>query len=300
VYVWNTFWPHDLALFYPYPRAVPLGTVMASLALLALVSILCVAKKRSSPYLVVGWFWFLGMLVPVIGFLQVGEQARADRYTYLPQNGLCLLVAWGALELFAKWRRGREALAVLALCTITGLTALSHLQASYWRDSETLWNHSLAVTSNNQVAHNNLGNALMQKKGRLDEAIVHFQKALEIRPDYPDANNNLGYALWSKGRGVEAIALFRTVLRVRPNYAKARNNLAISLAESGKAEEAIEQFKEALRIDGNYAEAHRNFGILLLQLGRSNEGIAHLSEALRLQPDDSELRAQLRELGVER
>ena len=300
MYVWNTFWPHDLALFYPYPRAVPLGTVMVSVALLVLVSVLCIAKKRSSPYLIVGWFWFLGMLVPVIGFVQVGEQARADRYTYLPQIGLCLLVAWGAMELFGKWRRGREALAVVALLTITGLTALSHLQASYWRDSETLWNHSLAVTSGNQLAHNNLGNALMQKKGRLEEAIVHFRKALEIRHDYPDANNNLGYALASKGLNVEAIALFRTVLRVRPNYAKAHNNLAISLAESGKANEATEQFNEALRIDGNYADAHRNFGILLLQLGRRNEGIAHLSEALRLQPDDSELRAQLRELGVER
>jgi protein O-mannosyl-transferase len=240
------------------------------------------------------------MLVPVIGFLQVGAQARADHYTYLPQIGLCLLVAWGAVELFSRWRGGREALGAVALLVIASLTALSYRQASYWRDSETLWNHSLAVTSGNQLAHNNLGNALMNKKGRLDEAIVHFRKALEIRPDYPDANNNLGYALSSKGRNEEAIELFRTVLRVRPNYAKAHNNLAISLAELGKTNEAAEQFNEALRLDGSYADAHRNFGILLLQLGRREEGVAHLREALRLQPNDVELRAQLRELGVER
>jgi tetratricopeptide (TPR) repeat protein len=298
IYMWQTFWPHDLAL--PYPRALRSGTVVVSVALLALVSVLCIAKKGSSPCFIVGWFWFLGMLVPVIGFIPPGEQARADRYTYLPQIGLCLLVAWGAMELFAKWRRGRQAMAVVILLTITGLTALSYRQASYWQDSETLWNHSLAVTSHNQLAHNNLGNALMHKKGRLDEAIVQFQKALEIRPDYPDANNNLGYALASKGRYVEAMGLFRTTLRVRPSYAKAHNNLAITLAQLGKTNEAIEQFNQALEIDGNYADGHYNFGIVLLRLGRREEAIAHLNEALRLKPDDTELRAQLHHLGVER
>jgi Tfp pilus assembly protein PilF len=298
IYTWQTFWPHDLAL--PYPRTPSLGTVVGSVALLAVVSILCVVKRRSSPYLIVGWFWFLGLLVPVIGFIPPGEQARADRYTYLPQIGLCLLVAWGAMELFAKWRRGRQAMAVVSLLIITGLTALCYRQTSFWRDSETLWNHTLAVTFNNPLAHNNLGNALMHKQGGLDEAIVHLQKALEIRPNYPDASNNLGYALASKGRYAEAMDLFRTTLQLRPGYAKAHNNLAITLAQLGKTSEAIEQFNEALKLDGNYADGHYNFGIVLLQVGRREEAITQLNEALRLRPADTELRAQLQQLEVGR
>ena len=297
MYVWNTFWPQDLALFYPYPSTLPSGTVMVSVALLVLVSVLCIAKRRSSPYLIIGWFWFLGMLVPVIGFVQVGEQARADRYTYLPQIGLCLLVTWGAMELFSKWRRGREALAVIALFIITGLTALSHLQASYWQNSETLWHHSLANTSNNYVAHNNLGKVVMLK-GRLDEAVVHFRKALEICDDCSDVHNNLGHALARQGHWAEAITAYQAAIRTGPNYPNAHNNnnLGIALAKVGKTDEAIEQFREALRIDGDYREAHSNLAILLLQLGRRDEAVVHLSEALRLKPDDAQVKAQLRQL----
>ena len=299
MYVWNTFWPQDLALFYPYPRTLPAGMVIMSVALLVLISVLCLAKRRSSPYLIIGWLWFLGMLVPVIGFIQVGEQARADRYTYLPQIGLCLLVTWGAMELFAKWRRGREALAIIAWLITTGLTALSYVQASYWRNSETLWHHSLAVTSDNHIAQNNLGNELM-KKGRLDEAVVHLRKALEILADYPEAQNNLGYALANKGNWAEAITFYRAAIRSRPNYPKARNNLAIALAEVGKTDEALAEFHETLRIDRDYQEAHCNLAIVLLRLGRRDEAVAHLREALRLKPADAEVRAQLRQLGFER
>src|SRR5207253_8891393 len=187
MYVWNTFWPHDLALFYPYSRTLSSGAVMLSGALLLLISVLCLAKRRSSPYLIIGWLWYLGMLVPVIGFIQVGQQARADRYTYLPQIGLGLLATWGAMELVSKWRRGREALAVIALFTITGLTTLSYLQASCWQNSETVWNHSLANTSDNYVAHNNLGKALMLK-GQLDDAVARFRKALETCTDCSDVH----------------------------------------------------------------------------------------------------------------
>jgi protein O-mannosyl-transferase len=299
MYVWNTFWPEDLALFYPYPRTLPSGAVMVSAALLVLILVLCIAKRRSSPYLMIGWLWFLGMLVPVIGFVQVGEQSRADRYTYLPQIGLCLLATWGTLELFAQWRRGRQVLAVMALVIITGLTTLSHLQASYWQNSETLWHHSLAVTSDNHIAENNLGNELM-KKGQLDEAVVHLRKALAIFADYPEAHNNLGYALANKGNWAESITSYRAAVRIRPNYPKAHNNLAISLAELGKTDEALAEFREALRIDRDYQEAHCNLAIVLLRLGRRDEAVAHLREALRLKPDDAEVKAQLRQLGIER
>ena len=298
MYVWNTFWPQGLALCYPYPSTLPSGTVMVSVALLVLVSVLCIAKRRSSPYLITGWFWYLGMLVPVIGFVQVGEQARADRYTYLPQIGLGLLAAWGAMELFAKRRRGREVLIAMALLIVTGLMAASYFQTSSWRDSETLWNQALAHTSNNYIAHNELGNALM-KKGQLDEAVVHFQKALEICPDCPEIHSNLGHALVLKGNWADAITSYRAAMRVLPNYANAHNNLGISLAEVGKTDEALAEFQEALRIDGDHRDAHCNLAFLLLQLGRRDEAVAHLREALRLKRDDAEVKAQLRQLGFE-
>ena len=299
MYIWNTIWPQNLTLFYPYPRTIAMGAVLLSGVVLVLISVLCIAKGRSSPYLIVGWLWYLGMLVPVIGFIQVGEQARADRYTYLPQIGLSLLLVWGVMELFGKADRGRQILATFAVLLITGLTALGCLQTSYWKNSETIWNHSLALTSNNHIAENNLGNDLM-KKGRLDEAIVHFRKALEIYANYPEAHNNLGYALANKGNWSEAIPAYRAAMRVRPNYPKAHNNLAISLAETGKTDEALAEFREALRNDSAYQEAHVNMAVLLLQLGRRDEAITHLREALRLKPGDAEVKAQLRQLGVER
>jgi len=299
MYIWNTIWPQNLTLFYPYPRTIAMGAALLSGIVLVLISVLCIAKRRSSPYLIVGWLWYLGMLVPVIGIVQVGEQARADRYTYLPQIGLSLLLVWGVMELFGKADRGRQILATVAVLFITGLTALGCLQTSYWKNSETIWNHSLALTSNNHIAENNLGNDLM-KKGRLDEAIVHFRKALEIYANYPEAHNNLGYALANKGNWSEAIPAYRAAMRVRPNYPKAHNNLAISLAETGKTDEALAEFREALRNDSDYQEAHVNMAVLLLQLGRRDEAITHLREALRLKPGDAEVKAQLRQLGVER
>ena len=299
MYIWNTVWPQNLTLFYPYPKTIAMGAVMLSGVALVLISVLCIAKRRSSPYLIVGWLWYLGMLVPVVGFIQVGEQARADRYTYLPQIGLSLLAVWGVIELFGKADRGRQVLATVGILLITGLTALACLQTSYWKNSETIWNHSLALTSNNHIAENNLGNDLM-KKGRLDEAIVHFRKALEIYANYPEAHNNMGYALANKGNWSEAIPAYRAAMRARPNYPKAHNNLAISLAEVGKREEALAEFREALRIDPEYQEAHVNMAVLLLQLGRRDEAVTHLREALRLKPGDAEVKAQLRQLGVER
>lgn len=299
MYVWHTFWPLDLALFYPYPRTLSGGAVLLGLTLLIVVSVLCVMRWRTSRYFVTGWLWYLGMLVPVIGFIQVGEQARADRYTYLPQIGLGVLITWGALELFHKWSKGRQLLAALALVVILGLTAVSYVQASYWQDSETIWRHSLAVTSNNHIAQNNLGNDLM-KKGRLDEAIGHFREALGILKNYPEAHNNLGFALSNKGNWAEAIPSYREAIRIRPDYPKAHNNLAISLAETGKTDEAIAEFKEALRMDPDYQEAHCNLAIVLLRVGQRDEAVAHLREALRLKPNDSEVKAQLRQLGMER
>jgi protein O-mannosyl-transferase len=371
-YLGQMIWPVGLSLVYPYHVGgrIIAQALLASLVLL-IISVVFFIWRRKYPFLLVGWLWFLGVLVPMIGIVQVGSQARADRYTYLAQIGLYLLVTWGALELPTKWRGGREVLIAVAVLIVTGLTADSYLQTSYWRNGETLWSQALANTSDNALAQSNLGDALMRKgqlddavvhlrkaleikanfaeannslgyvlmkKGQLDEAVVHFRKALasnpnfaeannnlgfvlmkkgqmddavvyfrkavEINPEYPNANYNLafalGYALAQKGNMADAITSYRAALRIRPNDPIVRNNLAASLAAMGKTDEAIEQFREVLRLDGNYQEAHVNLASMLLQLGRRDEAVAELREALRLNPDDAQVKAQLRQLGVER
>jgi protein O-mannosyl-transferase len=334
-YLGQMIWPVGFSVVYPYRLGGLINGQALLLAFLVLliISVVFFIWRGKYPFLLVGWLWFLGVLVPMIGIVQVGSQARADRYTYLAQIGLYFLVAWGALELSTKWRGGRKVLIAVAVLIITGLTADSYIQTSSWRNSETLWTHALANTSDDPLAQSNLGNALM-KKGQLDYAVVHFRKALEIYPDYPEANNNLGYVLMKMGLLDEAVVHFRKVLEINPEYPNAnyylafalakkgnmadaitsyraamriqpndpiiRNNLAAGLVGMGKTDEAIEQFREALRLDGNYQEAHVNLASVLLQLGRRDEAVVHLREALRLKPDDAEVKAQLRQLGVAR
>jgi len=298
-YIGQMIWPAGLSVFYPHPeRGLTIAQVLlASLALL-MVSVIFFIWRGKYPFLWIGWLWFLGMLVPMIGLVQVGEQVRADRYTYLPQIGLSFLVTWGAMELFAKWRRGREVLIAIAVLIITGLMADSYIQTSYWRNAETLWNQALANTSGNYVAHNGLGDVLM-KKGQVDEAVVHFKKALEIFPDSPVAHVNLGNVLLHNGNWAGAITSYEAAIRVKPNYPSAHNNMGISLMKLGKSDEALAQFREALRIDRDFQKAHRNLVTVLLRLGRRDGAVTHLRELLRLNPDDANVKAQLGQLGVE-
>ena len=334
MYVWKTFWPQDLAPFYPYPKTLSLGLAITSFLLLISVSALGIVKRRSAPYLITGWFWYLGMLVPVIGLIQVGTQARADRYTYLPQIGLGLMVTWGMMHWLGRSPPGRRGLAVAGALIIACLTALSTLQASYWKNSEIIWSHALASKADSYVAHNNLAAALA-KAGQTDQAIVQFQEAVDNMPFNFDAHNNLGKALMLKGRTDEAIIHFREGLKncddcsglyVNLGHALARkgewaeavtayqsairsgsqtpnahnnNDLGIALARVGQTQEALEQFREALRIDRSYREAHCNLALVLAQNGQRDEAIAHLRDALRLKPDDPQAKAQLRQLGLE-
>ena len=299
-YLSQMIWPAHLAVFYPYPPGnLNIAQAILAFLLLMIISMIFFLWRGKFPFLLIGWLWFLGMLVPMIGIVQVGEQARADRYTYLAQIGLYLLVTWGAMELFARWRRGRQVLIAFALLIVTGLTVDSYFQTSFWRDSETLWNQTIANTSNNYIAHNDLGKAVLQK-GRLDEAVVHFRKALEICTNCPEVYNNLGHVLARKGDWVNAVTSYQAALRSWPTpNAHNNNNLGIALAKVGKRDEAVEQFREALRIDEDYQEAHCNLALVLLELGRREEAVVHLREALRLKPDDAKIKAQLHQLGVE-
>ena len=292
-YIGRMLWPTGLSAVYPY-QVGPTVVAQAVLAflLLATISVVFFLWRGKYPFLLVGWLWFLGMLVPMIGLVQVGSQSRADRYTYLSQIGLYFLLTWGAIELFAKWHRGRQLLIALGLLLVIGLMADSHLQASYWRDSETLWNRALLNTSNNHVAHCNLCNALT-KKGRLDEAMLQCRRALETKSDCPDTHNYIGFSLAQEGNWDDAITSFHAALQSRPDYPEAHSNLAVTLSQIGRTEEALAECRTALRLKPDYQEVHCNLALILLQLDQRDEALMHLREALRLNPDNPAVKALL-------
>ncbi len=288
IYLRNTLWPEGLATPYPYPSVYPVFLVVVLCTLLlAGVTLLVLWVARTKPYAAVGWFWFLGTLVPVIGLIQVGNTPVADRFTYVPQIGLYLVVAWAIRDLTVSWRYRRQALGTAVTMVITALMVCAWKQTSYWRNSESLWTHTLACTSDNYIAHNNLGDALL-KKGSVDEAIAHFQKALQIKPDYAEAHNNLGDALLQKGSVDEAIAHCQRALQIKPDFAEAHNNLGDALFQKGSVDEAIAHFQKALQIKPDYAEAHNNLGNALFTKGSVDEAIAHYQKALQITPDSME------------
>ena len=288
VYLGQMFWPSGLAVLYPFTAGgVAVSGVVLSLVLLAGISAGVFVLRRRRPYFLTGWLWYLIMLTPVIGIIQVGAQARADRYTYLPQIGLYLLLTWAAADLCAGWRHRRVVLGGGVTVILVALIFCARAQTAYWRNSESLWTHTLACTSDNFVGHNNLGNALF-KMGNVDGAIVHFQEALQINPDFAEAHNNLGNALGQKGRADEAIAHYQKALQINPDDAKACYNLGNALLQKGNVDGAIAYFQKALQINPDSAEAHNNLGNALLKTGRVDEAIAHFQEALQIKPDSAE------------
>ena len=294
-YLGKMIWPTDLAIVYPFPEGGwGVTRIVLSISVLLVISIACLVGRRRYPFCLVGWLWFLGMLIPMIGIIQVGPQSRADRYTYLSQIGLYWIVVWGGLALWSRWRRGRVALIAVAALVGSALIADACIQASYWRDSETMWNQALANTSNNYIAETQIGDALI-KAGRFDEAVIHLRQALKIN-DYYTAHQNLGYALASKGEWADAVVSFRAAIRIRPNYPQALTNLGVSLSKLGRNEEAIAEFEKAIQFDPDQADAHRNLAVLLLQLGQRAEAALHFREALRIKPDDLAVKEQVRQL----
>jgi tetratricopeptide (TPR) repeat protein len=292
-YIGQMFWPDDLAVFYPYARSQPLWPGVAALIVLVAASVLAVRVRRQRPYVTVGWFWYVVTLLPVIGFLQVGTQAHADRYTYVPLIGLFVLIAWLTLDLLARWPMRRlAAVAALAVVTVCGMTA--HAQVKHWRDAETLWQHALAAVPDNYRAHNALG-TMLGDQGKTQEALAHFREVVRVEPNYPEGHHNLGLALASLGRLDEAIGHYRDALRLKPDMAEAHNNLGLALARQGKTTEAIAAYQDALRANPNLVEAHTNLGLAYTARGRMAEAAAQYAEALRLNPNAAEAQ---RKLGV--
>jgi tetratricopeptide (TPR) repeat protein len=293
VYLRQMVWPAELAVFYPYPgKSPPLWEWAPALLLLTVFSGVVLASWRKRPWLVTGWLWYLGMLVPVIGIVPIGSFAHADRNTYLPQIGLYVLLTWAAAGMTAGWRYRRLIQGGGCAAILGALSYCAHTQTSCWRNSELLWKHTLSCTTGNYPAHYNLGNEFV-KQGRLDEAIGQFRKALDIQPASYDACYNLANALFRQGQLEDAIPQYRKALAIAPNNAEARNNLGNALAMKGDFEAAIAQYQKALQIQPGYADAHFDLGRVLLKQGQRDEAVAQFRKVVEIKPQDAEARNDL-------
>ena len=283
VYVRQMFWPFRLAPFYTYPQTFLVWEVAASILLLIGLTAAAIALRRGHPYLVTGWFWYLGMLVPVIGVVQVGSQAHADRYTYLPQIGLYLGLTWLIADLAKSWRR-RWILTATATAVIAFLGCTAWVQASYWREGESLWKHTLAVTGNNETAHSLLGDLALEK-GLIDEAAAHYQAAVNVWPSSPTFQAKLGKALLRKGLNDEAIVHFQKAIelashRTDTERAELQADIGNELLQKGLVDEAIVQFQQALELAPTDRIIHNDYGNALLRKGRVDEAIVQFQKAL--------------------
>ncbi len=285
IYVKQMLYPVGLELpYFNPPGGFPLWQVGGALALLLAISIGVFIFRKTHPYLIVGWLWYLGMMAPVIGLVQISYYARADRYTYLPHIGLSIMAIWGGAALFGRSRAGRYALGAAALILIAALLPRTQAQTSHWRDSETLWTHVLQVDPRNHVALNNLG-LVLADKGEIENAISHFEKALEIQPVYADAYNNIGTALSHTGRMREAIVQYEKALALGAEQPQMQNNLGIALAQNGQVREALPHFQKAIALKPDFAEAYGNFGHALMLQGRIDEALPQFLKALAITPN---------------
>jgi tetratricopeptide (TPR) repeat protein len=318
-YLLLTFWPNDLAVYYPFaPIGIPAWQIIGAAFLLIGITAFCLFQRRIRPYLIVGWFWFLGTLVPVIGLVQVGGQIMADRYFYIPSIGLFIALVFGFTDIAKSWRIAPSLSAGIAGGVLLILATLTNAQIQRWRDSFTLFEHTLAVTPPNLHIEHNLGLAIggsgrydeaaahfektlqidpnfyeglvgmgvtRELQGRLPEAIDYFQAAIRSQPDAPTAHVQLGHALWKQNRDQAALEEMFRASQLAPKDADIRADFALALELVGRIPEAVEQFHEALRMNPYDAEAHANLGLALLASGKPRESIPEFERALRLKPE---------------
>jgi len=268
-YLQKMFWPSKLSYFYPYPENA-LSVTQGIFCGMVLVGITFISIRliRKAPYFAVGWFWYLGTLVPVIGIVQVGGHAMADRYAYIPLIGIFIIVAWGVPELISKWRYKEKVLSISVGIIIFTLLITTWRQVSHWKNSITIFKHAIRVTDKKYpslaIIHNNLGIALFAKQ-KNEEAISHYKMAIKIKPDFAKAHYNLGNTLRKEGRTSEAISHYKMAIKINPDFADAYNNLGAVLFNAKMTEEAIDYFKEAIRIRPGFTAAQKNLETVLLR-----------------------------------
>lgn len=285
-YITKMLWPDDLAPFYPHARRIVPAWALGGALLVLIVTYLVIREARRRPYLPVGWFWYLGTLVPVIGLVQVGEQARADRYTYVPLIGLFIMLAWGIVDLSARWSHRKTVLGVSAAIVIFLLTVCTWVQAGYWRDSITLFEHAVRVVPNNYLALNNLG-AAYADAGRYEKTIEVCSRAVEIMPNYANAYYLLGKGHDVLGRNEEAIKNYKQAISYDRDFVLAHKDLAMVYGKAGRFDEAADAWKGLLRLQPDNGKAHYNLGRAWAVLGRREDAAQAYQEAIRCDPSDA-------------
>jgi Flp pilus assembly protein TadD len=283
-YIEKMFWPSNMAVLYPYPSSVSIWKMALSCTILITISFVVLRFAKKRPYLIIGWLWYLGTLVPVIGLVQVGNQYMADRYSYIPYIGLFIMIAWGVPELLKQWRYKKIAIAITTTIILAILSTVTSLHVRHWKNSITLFNHTLRVTANNFLPHNNLGTALADQ-GRIDEAIDHWLEAIRIKSDYETPYNNLGLAYEKQGRVEEAVQNYVKALRINPDYELAHFNLGNVYFKERRLNEAIYHYKEAIRINPEYVNAYYRLSNALFEIGQVDEAINQLMKAVTIKPD---------------
>ena len=283
-YIGKTMWPYNLAVIYPLPATWTIAQGVGAFLLLAGITVLSISTAYRHPYLLVGWFWYLGTLVPVIGLMQVGRQFIADRYTYIPLIGVFIMIAWGVPNLVRNRRYKGIALSSAAGLVLLACSVGSWIQLGYWKDSITLFRHATEAFPDNYIARNILGNAYSDA-GRIDDAISQFSRVLEVWPEDVEALTGIGIVLAKQGKSEEAARYFTEVLRIYPESADAHFQIGLLLAERGKIDEGIYHFTRVLQVNPEDVEAHHNLGVALIKQGKLDEAISHFREALRIQPD---------------
>jgi protein O-mannosyl-transferase len=269
-YIGKMVWPHNLAIFYPHPGNIPIWHVIGAGLFLASMTFLSAILVRRGPrfsYYAVGWLWYLGTLVPVIGLVQVGSQAMADRYTYIPLIGISIIISWGLYDLVRKWKNSYMVLTISAGVVLLALITCTWFQVGLWKNSIILFEHAIKATDNNYKAHNLLGIAL-ERQGRLSDALGHYFQAVGYKPDYAEGYYNIATVLMRQGKLKRSVEYYFSALRIKPEYADAHNNLGVALAKQGKLKEAVYHFHKALRIDPGFSQAQGNLGAVLRQQKR--------------------------------
>jgi Flp pilus assembly protein TadD len=283
-YLTKTFWPFDLCALYPHPGQWPLGLVIGALGLIGAISFFVFWRRQQHPYLLTGWFWFLGTMVPMIGIVQVGAQSMADRYSYIPIIGIWIALAMGVAQLVKQWRPAPLWFCLGGVALVCAV--LTRQQITYWHDNASVWRHAIAVTDRNYEAHYRLGRALALQ-GNLEAAIVEFTKVAELRPGFAEGHYSLGKALALQGRLDDAFARFQRAVEIEPGNVVALNNVGNILLQRRRFDEAMVHFRRVLELQPDNAPAHGNLGYALVQTGRLDEAGPHLHLAVELQPQNS-------------